>query len=366
MIYRLLSLLFVLWFVCSHYALAGADAEGVSAQYAAVRAEWDVMDRKLGDLSSEYREATPARRDEIRREYGVLVDKANALLPQLRVAGIAAYKAAPNEDLKLVQLLVGIVADAVRNDRYEAAMELASLLIDNKCPEKAIYGQAGMAAYCRDEFGLAQKYLTLAKDADALPQDGRVYLTDVAFAKKLWDAEQEIRRAEAQADDLPRVLMKTTKGEMLIELYENEAPQTVGNFVSLVDKGYYNGLSFHRVLPGFMAQGGCPTGTGTGGPGYNIYCECREKNHRNHFRGSLSMAHAGQDTGGSQFFITFRRTSHLDGQHTVFGRVIEGLEVLAELQRRDPDARVKPEPDKIVEAKVIRKRDHKYEPTKVK
>jgi cyclophilin family peptidyl-prolyl cis-trans isomerase len=114
-----------------------------------------------------------------------------------------------------------------------------------------------------------------------------------------------------------------------------------------------------------MAQGGCPTGTGSGGPGYNIYCECHEKNHRKHFRGTLSMAHAGRDTGGSQFFITFRRTSHLDGQHTVFGRVIEGVEVLAELQRRDPDERVKPEPDKIIEAKVVRKRDHEYEPTKV-
>ncbi len=367
MICRLLSPFIVLWLVCWHHVLAGAEAEGVSGQYAAVRAEWDVVNQKLDDLYTEFREATPDRRDEIRQEYAGLADKANVLLPRLREAGIAAYKVAPNEDLNLVRLLIGMVGDDVRNDRYEAAMELASVLIGNKCPEQAIYGLAGMAAYCRDEFGLAQEYLMLAKEADMMPEGGLVYLTDVAYAKKLWGAELEIRRAEAEAKDLPRVLLKTTKGEILIELYENEAPQTVGNFVSLVEKDYYNGLTFHRVLPGFMAQGGCPTGTGTGSPGYNIYCECHEKNYRKHFRGSLSMAKGKpRDTGGSQFFLTFRRTSHLDGEHTVFGRVLEGIEVLAKLQRRDPDARgPKPEPDKIIEASVVRKRDHEYEPTKV-
>lgn len=367
MVYRLLSLCFALVLISSNCAAAAAEAEDVSAQYSVVRAEWDAVDEKLNDLSREFREASPSRRDEIREEYAVLAGKANALVSQLRVAGVAAYKAAPNEDRKLVDLLIGMVADDVRNDRYDEAMELATLLIENKCPDQAIYGQAGMAAYCRDEFSLAQQYLNLAKEADVLPQGGLVYLTDVALAKKLWGAEQEIRKAESQDNDLPRVLLKTTKGEILIELYENEAPQTVGNFVSLVEKGYYDGLTFHRVLSGFMAQGGCPTGTGTGGPGYKIYCECRKKNHRKHFRGSLSMAkETPPDTGGSQFFLTFRRTSHLDGQHTVFGRVVEGLELLAKLQRIDPGARgPKPEPDKIVEAKVIRKRDHEYKPTKV-
>ena len=115
-----------------------------------------------------------------------------------------------------------------------------------------------------------------------------------------------------------------------------------------------------------MAQGGCPDGTGSGGPGYNIPCECYREVHRNHFRGTLSMAHAGRDTGGSQFFLTFKRTPHLDGKHTVFGRVVEGLDVLVKLQRRDPSQRgALPEPDKIVKAEVLRKRDHAYKPTKV-
>ncbi|MHC4403606.1 MAG: peptidylprolyl isomerase [Planctomycetota bacterium] len=164
---------------------------------------------------------------------------------------------------------------------------------------------------------------------------------------------------------MPRVLLKTSKGDVVVELLENEAPQAVANFVSLVESGFYDGLAFHRVLPGFMAQGGCPKGDGTGGPGYNIYCECHAANHRKHFRGSLSMAHAGRDTGGSQFFLTFLPTSHLNGRHTVFGRVIKGFEVLEKLQRRSPsDPGPKPA-DKIVKAQVLRKRDHAYEPTKV-
>ena len=178
--------------------------------------------------------------------------------------------------------------------------------------------------------------------------------------------EKAVRAKEAAADDLPRVKLETNRGAVVIELYENEAPGAVGNFVSLVESGYYDGLTFHRVLPGFMAQGGCPDGTGSSGPGYNIACECEQANHRNHFRGTLSMAHAGKNTGGSQFFLTFKRTSHLDGLHTVFGRVVEGIDVLAKLQRRSPgQGGTLPTPDKIVKAEVIRKRDHEYKPNKV-
>jgi cyclophilin family peptidyl-prolyl cis-trans isomerase len=115
-----------------------------------------------------------------------------------------------------------------------------------------------------------------------------------------------------------------------------------------------------------MAQGGDPTGTGSGGPGYEIYCECEKPGARQHFRGTLSMAHAGKDTGGSQFFLTFRPTTHLNGRHTAFGRVIEGMDVLAKLHRIDPDRPASAKPDKIVKAEVVRKRDHQYEPTKVK
>ena len=356
-------------FASTDTIVAAAEAATAAETYAAVSAEWGTTNEQLDALAAKFREASPTERDEIRTQYTELVDKANSLLPRLRETGIAAYKESPNQDLELVRLLVGVVANDVRHDLYDNAMELAKVLIENECPEKAIYTQAGIAAYCLDDFALAQQYLNVAKEADALGRDGLMYQTDVAYAKQLWVKEQEIRGAEAEANDLPRVLLKTNKGEIVLELFENEAPQAVSNFISLVESGFYSGVTFHRVLPGFMAQGGCPDGTGTGGPGYNIYCECYKENHRKHFRGSLSMAHAGRDTGGSQFFLTFRRTSNLDGLHTVFGRVIKGIEVLEEIQRRDPDPRVrgpKPEPDKIIEATVDRKHDHEYKPTKVK
>ncbi len=123
--------------------------------------------------------------------------------------------------------------------------------------------------------------------------------------------------------------IKTDKGEMKGELFQHNAPDTVANFQKLSNEGFYDGLSFHRVLPNFVIQGGCPKGDGTGGPGYNIPCETQGGNQR-HERGVLSMAHAGRNTGGSQFFVCHSRdnTAHLDGNHTCFGRVSTGLDVL--------------------------------------
>jgi len=132
----------------------------------------------------------------------------------------------------------------------------------------------------------------------------------------------------------------TSKGSIELELYEKEAPKTVENFVTLAKKGFYDGLSFHRVIPNFMIQGGCPFSktdparAGTGGPGYKIPCETKG-NPRKHGTGTLSMAHAGPNTGGSQFFITHKPTPHLDGVHTVFGGVLKGQDVVNKIAQGD-------------------------------
>ncbi|MBL4669714.1 MAG: peptidylprolyl isomerase [Flavobacteriales bacterium] len=133
-----------------------------------------------------------------------------------------------------------------------------------------------------------------------------------------------------------KAIIKTEKGDMTIELYEKDAPKTVENFTTLIKKGYYNGLTFHRVLPDFVIQGGCPDGTGAGGPGYSIDCELDGDN-QYHDKGVLSMAHAGRNTGGSQFFICHSRnnTAHLDGNHTCFGKVVEGLDVIDDISEGD-------------------------------
>ncbi|MBL0052232.1 MAG: peptidylprolyl isomerase [Bacteroidetes bacterium] len=121
----------------------------------------------------------------------------------------------------------------------------------------------------------------------------------------------------------------TAKGAMKVVFYDEDAPLTVANFVKLSKSGFYDGLTFHRVIPNFVIQGGCPTGTGTGGPGYKINCELTGNN-QFHDRGVLSMAHAGRNTGGSQFFVCHSRanTAHLDRQHTCFGKVVDGLDVI--------------------------------------
>ena len=121
----------------------------------------------------------------------------------------------------------------------------------------------------------------------------------------------------------------TGKGVMKVKFYEEDAPKTVANFVKLAEEGFYDGLTFHRVIPNFVIQGGCPDGTGAGGPGYTIKCEL-DGNNQYHDRGVLSMAHAGRNTGGSQFFICHSRdnTAHLDRNHTCFGKVYEGVEVI--------------------------------------
>ena len=135
---------------------------------------------------------------------------------------------------------------------------------------------------------------------------------------------------------MSRVKISTDKGDMIAELYDNETPIAVNNFKKLINEKFYNGLNFHRVIPNFVIQGGCPNGTGTGGPGYNIPCEVTAPK-QFHERGVLSMAHAGRNTGGSQFFICHNRqgTQHLDGNHTCFGRVVEGLEIIDSIQAGD-------------------------------
>ncbi|HIW34423.1 MAG TPA: peptidylprolyl isomerase [Candidatus Paenibacillus intestinavium] len=114
-------------------------------------------------------------------------------------------------------------------------------------------------------------------------------------------------------------------GEVVIDLFDQDAPNTVANFEKLATDGFYNGLTYHRVIPGFVAQGGCPDGRGSGGPGYTINCEINPNKHE---RGALAMAHAGRNTGGSQFYICYQAQPHLDGQHTVFGKVVSGMELV--------------------------------------
>ena len=145
----------------------------------------------------------------------------------------------------------------------------------------------------------------------------------------------------------PKVIIETTMGKMTLELYEDKAPVTAGNFLSLVEKGFYNDVVFHRVIKDFMVQGGCPLGTGTGGPGYEIEDEFAE-GLKHDVKGLLSMANAGPNTGGSQFFITLVPTPWLDGKHAIFGAVVEGEDVLEAIGTIATGFQDRPEEDIIM------------------
>jgi cyclophilin family peptidyl-prolyl cis-trans isomerase len=347
-------------------AAPAAAAKGpAAAEFNRQFEDWKGILKELRSLKVKYQSAALADQAKIQQEWTALVEKGNKAVESLEATGLKAYGEAPNEDPQLTRFLVKLADDAIQRDDYAAAKRITDGLIEGQCPDKQIYDSAAIAAYVLNDYDQAAKYFAMAKDANVLSTYGKELEPTVKEYKDLWEKEKAIREAEAKADDLPRVKLTTTKGVIVLELFENAAPETVGNFISLVEKEFYNNLTFHRVLKNFMAQGGDPKGDGSGGPGYQIYCECYKPDYRRHFQGSLSMAHAGRDTGGSQFFLTFKQTPHLNGKHTCFGRVIEGMDVLSKLQRRDPQASNAPSPDSIIKAEVVRKRDHPYQPHKV-
>lgn len=156
-------------------------------------------------------------------------------------------------------------------------------------------------------------------------------------------SEYKLLNLQSKKTIMSKAIIKTAKGDMTVEFYDNDAPKAVANFKKLAGEGYYDGIAFHRVIPNFMVQGGCPNSkdgasgmAGTGGPGYNIDCELDGEN-QYHDRGVLSMAHAGRNTGGSQFFICHSRenTAHLDRNHTCFGKVIENVDIVDDIQQGD-------------------------------
>lgn len=328
----------------------------------AVQAEIRAIFEKAKTLTRDDREEV----QKLQANYDVKSKEMAKLLVATRKTSLAAFAKVPTSTT-IADTLLRIAGGEITNDQHGAASEIIDLLIKNDSKVEGLYDAAAKVAYCTDRYEDAKKYLAISeereearrfsRDVDASSLDGLI--TD-------WKKELEIRAAEAKVNDLPRVQLQTTAGKIVIELYENEAPQAVANFISLIEKKYYDGLVFHRVLPGFMAQGGCPEGSGRGGPGYKIYCECKKENFRKHFAGTLSMAHAGENTGGSQFFLTFQTTPFLNGRHTAFGRIIEGMDALAGLQKINPQRPSGVEPSKILKAEVIRKRDHEYAPTKVK
>lgn len=349
-----------------------------AAAWKAKLLEWKKLLSQMRQLRDQYIVGENKDLDDIRRKYEALRVEGRQVLEELKQTAEAAYAEAPNTDPEVARFLVKIVFDEKVAERYQSSLERVNYLIEHGCDIKGIYDMAGVAAYGANDFALAKEYLDKAAAAGPLSSDAKEARDTIERYDliKLWAEEQKIRAAEAKADDLPRVKLTTTQGDIVVELFEDEAPETVANFIHLVQSGFYDGRLFHRVIGRFMAQTGCPKGDGTGGPGYRIHSECYNDGARKHFAGSLAMAKSSdpvtgkpiRDSEGSQFYITFNPKPQLNADYTVFGRVIEGWDTLSKIQRYNPQDKdaVKPKLDKIVTAEVLRKREHEYTPTKVK
>jgi cyclophilin family peptidyl-prolyl cis-trans isomerase len=342
---------------------AAAKAADPKVAFEAVSAEMKEIVGELAVLEAKYQQPG-ADKPAIEASFRELVTRGRAVGRKLEEAALAAAAVDP-KNADAVGICGAVAANALQGDNPTRALAVVSQLADGGVADPAIMLIGASAAILLTQPEEAERWLARAAEAGAPAE--QIDQTRGKIARDVEKLAPEIakRAAEAEADDLPRVKISTSAGDIVVELFENEAPNTVANFISLVAKGFYDGTPFHRVIGGFMAQGGDPTGTGSGGPGYAIECECGGPASRKHFLGTLSMAHAGPNTGGSQFFLTFRPTEHLDGKHTVFGRVIEGLDVLPKIVRtQDDEGRPVPgvKPSTIEKAEVIRKRDHAYEP----
>ncbi|MEZ5942973.1 MAG: peptidylprolyl isomerase [Planctomycetaceae bacterium] len=363
-------------FVCSLIAVAmlssvsyaqPGDAAAAPVDFKKLCADRDAALAKIDELRTAFQTATPDKRVAIEEEFGTVVTDLRErifvglekLLPEQLEKNF--------EDQQVRETAAMIMQIAFQENRYQDVLKVTEKVSSLDPQDADALNLNGVARFAEHDFaGALAQFEKAAKANLLIPELGGRYQKDAKDYVEYWKTESATReRTDAIADpnlQLPQVLLKTTQGDILIELFEDEAPNTVANFISLVESKYYDGLRFHRVIPGFMAQGGCPNtrddaqgAPGTGGPGYNIKCETGVPNARVHFSGSLSMAHAGKDTGGSQFFLTHLPTSHLNGVHTVFGRVVKGLDVARSLSMGD----------QITSATVVRKRNHAYQPEKI-
>ncbi|MFM7564152.1 MAG: peptidylprolyl isomerase [Planctomycetota bacterium] len=288
----------------------------------------------------------------------------------LRLAGLSD-KLSP----ELLNLLIQIHKTYIRLGYWHRAEVVAKILRGPLAKDEAFLCRDAIATISKNDFEAAAKFReNYGHLVPNLPIEQRELYFALPELIQKYDREKKFLEQDASGEPLPRVVLKTTKGKIEVELFEDQAPDTVANFIYLVEQGFYSEINFHRVIHGFMAQaGGYDTSKMPRDPGYAIYDEYGLNDSREHFQGYLSMANASVPrSASSQFFINFVPTPHLDGKHAVFGRVIDGFEAMEAITRTDykdeegqqkeiPDVK----PDYIISAEVIRKRNHEYAPRKV-
>ncbi|MDA7979658.1 MAG: peptidylprolyl isomerase [Pirellulales bacterium] len=358
----------------------GGGQPGKAAQeFDALFAQWRTKLDAMRKLQVDYKQSRPEDRPAMEQQFDQLLGEAKEMSVQLQALIEAAYRENP-EDQEKAKFLESLAFLLFKEDKFEESLRLWNVLLDRSTDRRGQHlDYAGQCQYLLNDYSTAQKTLEDAEKELAgrrpLSAEAQSMRANLDLDRQAWEAELAAQKADEKpsgdALELPRVQLETSTGMVVIELFENEAPNTVANFITLVRKGFYDGLEFYRVVEGESALVGDPTNSGNGGAGYEIPFEASEEPYRKHFRGSVSMARQAisKETASSQFFITFRRDNarQLDGEYTVFGRVVEGMDTVTKFAR--PDARSEDgtisEPDRIIKATVLNARDHEYKFRKV-
>ncbi|MCA9195441.1 MAG: peptidylprolyl isomerase [Planctomycetales bacterium] len=314
----------------------------------------------------------------LRRDFSNAQMEGHRLFDTMIDAALAQFLADPENNSATEQMLYEVVKDSVEMDRFENMLPVAQALINRNFDGEKLKAYMALSAIAMNQWELAKPFVSHLSELGISESYLHQLNDELEGLKEKWQKELSEREKDAAGEPLPQAIIRTTKGDVLVELFENNAPGTVGTFISLAEQGFYDNLEFHRVLQHFMAQTGCPIGDGTGGPGFYIYSEASRPDARPFFRGTLGIAIASDPntglplvhSGGSQFFVTYVPTFELEGTYTSFGRVLTGMEVVASLTRVNPDekpAEGEPPviPDRVLNIEIVRKRDHEYVPNKL-
>lgn len=302
-------------------------------------------------------------------------------IESLRVAAMELFRRHEDPSDDVIEIAVRSCLEDIEEERYRVGLEVLQRanIIKPNVKSRAVMARVQLLD---NKFEAAKEFFDEhPEELEFTSETERLLYASIDELIVQFKREKQLRESEAQEDDLPRVELITNAGRIVLELFENQAPQTVGNFIHLVEQGYYNGVIFHNVQAEFVAQAGAYGVARVDGANrilprgvrHTIYDEKDEPDARKHFRGSLSMANQNSpNTGSSQFFLSLTPQPFLNENHTVFGRVADGLSVMADLtvtfkedEKGQQEAIENAVPSMILSAKVIRKRDHDYLPVKV-
>ncbi len=298
-----------------------------------------------------------------------MVEESYQLHQTMMAQALIEFKAGGKNREKIAGMFIRLLDREIEMDRHEGLLPIALALHEAGVQHEKLEIWIVQLAVSANQYEVVEQFIDRVIEKAPENRFFQSLRKDLPMLKQRWATELKMRESDAAGEPLPLVRIATSKGFVEIELFENQAPETVGNFIHLVERGFYDGLDFHTVIEHLAAQGGCPDRDGKGNAGYTIYSEASKPNARKFFRGSVAMAIAGDDpqTASSQFFIPFLPTYDQDGIFTVFGRVTKGMHVVASFERVNASKEKKEGepaamPDEIRSISVIRKRDHAYEP----